>query len=169
MTEFSTNVTHLIKHFCHIEKHLTAKHWFWPRRLQGYMLKKIFQNFISKQLPSVEHKRRVCRMLPNHFGYPWFLWTQISCIYKIMFHRRKKIIQGWNDRFVKYVNFHFWVNLPLRMLLFVNKHLIYPYWINILLHLKCIRTKSRVWLTSTPIRWWSQEVKPWSLLPCYGF
>ncbi len=36
ITEFTTNATNLIMHFCHIEKHLTVKLWFWARLLESY-------------------------------------------------------------------------------------------------------------------------------------
>ncbi len=35
ITEFKTNATNVIMHFCHIEKHLTVKHWFWARQLES--------------------------------------------------------------------------------------------------------------------------------------
>ncbi len=79
ITEFTTNTTSVIMHFCHIEKHLTVKHCFGARLLES--ANKFCHHLLTLMSFQMTffcgtQKKRFCIMLPNHFGYSWFRYGQ---------------------------------------------------------------------------------------------
>ncbi len=153
ITEFTTNATNLIMHFCHIEKHLTVKHWF---ELDGWKVtaNKFCYHFLT--LMSFQMtlfcwtQKRFSRMLANHFAYPWFLLHGLECLKLCSTEEGNSYRFGMTWGWVNYDNFPFWVNLPLRTVLFVNnKHLIYiRHW-----YLSLIKPLLNYNFTSIKIHW----------------